>query len=390
MSRAVSTKRDVRIVIIGGGVVGTSVLYWLTQLGCNDALLLERTELTAGSTWHAAGNVTTYHGAYDVSRLQAASLDLYQSLDEETAGAVGLHRLGCLFLAHCDSQLDEYRMQLGRSRLLGYDYELLSSSEAGALHPLMEPGGMVGALYDPGYGHIDPAGLTNALATAARAAGAEVMRHSPVTGLSPRPDGTWDVETPNQTYHAHSVVNAAGFWAREVAAMAGVRLPVIAIEHQYIVTDDIAEVSALERTFPAMRGGDASYYMRREGQGFLVGAWESSPRTWGLDGVPENFGAELLTPDVERIETELLAAGTRIPVVAEAGIKRVINGPIAFGPDAKPHLGPHRGVRNFFAAAGLSGGIAQAGGAGRCLAELIVQGSSSIDLTTLDADRFGA
>ena len=301
-----------------------------------------------------------------------------------------MQRLGCLFLAHHEGQLDEYRTQLGRSRLLGYNYELLSPSEACALHPLMEPGGVVGALYDPGYGHVDPAGLTNALANAARAAGAGVMRHTPVTGLSPRPDGTWDVETPNQTYHAHSVVNAAGFWAREVAAMAGVRLPVIGIEHQYIVTDDIAEVSALETTFPAMRGGDASYYMRREGQGFLVGAWESSPRTWGMDGVPENFGAELLPPNVERIESELLAAGTRIPVVAEAGIKRIINGPIAFGPDAKPHLGPHRGVRNFYAAAGLSGGIAQAGGAGRCLAELIVQGSSSIDLTTLDADRFGA
>ena len=156
-----------------------------------------------------------------------------------------------------------------------------------------------------------------------------------------------------------------------------------------MVTDEIAQVRALEETFPAVRGGDASFYMRREGQGFLIGAWESEPRTWGVEGVPESFGAELLTPDLERIETELLAAGARIPVVAEAGIKRVINGPIAFGPDAKPHLGPHRGVGNFYCAAGLTGGIAQAGGAGRCLAELIVHGVSSVDLTTLDADRFG-
>ena len=161
MSGVESTNQDVRVVIIGGGVVGTSVLYWLTKLGCNDVVLLERSELTAGSTWQAAGNVTTLHGAYDVSRIQAYSMALYKSLDEETAGAVGLHRLGCLFLAHHEDQMDEYRMQLGRSRLLGYDYELVSPREACELHPFMQPGGIVGALYDPGYGHVDPSGLTN-------------------------------------------------------------------------------------------------------------------------------------------------------------------------------------------------------------------------------------
>ena len=389
MCAARSAKQDVGVVIIGGGVVGTSVLYWLTQLGRNDVVLLERSELTAGSTWHAAGNVTTFHGAYDVSRIQDYSLSLYKRLDEETAGAVGFHRPGGLFLAHHEGQLDEYRMQLGRSRLLGFDYELLSPSEACELHPLMESRGIVGALYDPGYGHVDPSGLTNVLANAARSAGAEVKRHTPVDALSQRPDGSWDVKTAKQSFHAQIVVNAAGFWAAEVAAMAGVSLPVIGVEHQYVVTDAIPEVAVLDSPFPAVRGGDASFYMRREGEGFLIGAWESDARAWGVEGIPENFGAELLTPDIERIETELLAAGERIPVVADAGIKQVINGPIAFGPDAKPHLGLHRGADNFYAAAGLTGGIAQAGGAGRCLAELIVQGVSSVDLTTLDPDRFG-
>lgn len=390
MSSGASSKLDARVVVIGGGVVGTSVLYWLTRLGCTDAVLLERTELTAGSTWHAAGNVTTFHSAYDVARLQAYSMDLYAELDRTTKGAVGFRRLGSLFLAHHEGQMDEYRMQLGRSRLLGFDYQLLSPAEASELHPLIDTRGLVGAMHDPGYGNVDPSGLTNAMAGEAQSAGAAVMRNTPVTGLSQRRDGSWDVQAPEKSFHAESVVNAAGFRAAAVAAMADVHLPIISMEHQYIVTDVVPELAALSKPPPALRGGDASYYMRPEGKGLLVGAWETDAQPWGVDGVAESFGAELLPPVLDRIESELRAAGERVPALAEAGIKQIINGPIAFGPDAKPHLGEHRGARNFYAAAGCTGGIAQAGGVGRCLAELIVEGTSSVDLTTLDADRFGA
>jgi dimethylglycine dehydrogenase len=383
------TTQSVRVAVIGGGIVGASILYWLTRLGWTDVLLLERRELTHGSTWHAAGNVTTFHGLYNLTRIQKYSMETYRALDRATGGGVGMKRIGSLFLAHHQGQMDEYRMQMGRSKLLDLGYELVTPEEACALHPFMAGEGLVGALYDADYGPIDPTGATNALAAAAKKAGATILRRTAVTGLEQRPDGTWWVTTEAGRLHAGIVVNAAGFWAAEVAAMAGLHQPVIAVEHQYLVTESIPAIAARKEPFPAIRGGDASFYMRREGNGLLVGAWEADNRVWGIDGVPKGFGAELFQPDLDRIEKEILAASVRVPLLAEAGIKRIVNGPFAFGPDAKPHLGPVRGARNFFSAVGFTAGIAQGGGAGRVLAEWIVEGRPSVDLTALDADRFG-
>ncbi len=387
-SRGPSTQ-SARVAVIGGGIVGASLLYWLTRLGWTDVVLLERAELTHGSTWHAAGNVTTFHGLYNLTRIQKYSMETYREVDKATGGGVGMKRIGSLFLAHHQGQMDEYRMQMGRSRLLDLGYALVTPKEACALHPFMSGEGLVGALYDADYGPIDPTGATNALAAAAKEAGATILRRTAVTGLEQRADGSWTVITEAGRLHAGLVVNAAGFWAAEVAAMAGLHQPIIAVEHQYLVTEAIPEIAARKEPFPAIRGGDASFYMRREGNGLLCGAWEAGNRVWGVEGVPKGFGAELFQPDLERIEHEILKASERVPLLATAGIKRIVNGPFAFGPDAKPHLGPVRGARNFFSAAGFTAGIAQGGGAGRVLAEWIVEGRPSVDLTALDADRFG-
>ena len=383
-----NTTQSARVAVIGGGIVGASVLYWLTKLGWTDVVLIEKSELTNGSTWHAAGNVTTFHGLYDLSRIQKYAMETYRTLDAETGGGVGMKRIGSLFLAHHQGQMDEYRAQMGRSRMLDLGYRLVTPEEACSLHPFMSGEGLVGALYDADYGPIDPTGATNALAAAAKNEGATILRRTEVTALDQQSDGSWIVTTTEGTLHAGIVVNAAGFWAQEVAALAGLYQPIIAVEHQYLVTEAIPAIAARKEPFPAIRGGDASFYMRREGNGLLCGAWENDCHVWGVAGVPKGFGAELFAPDFDRIENEIVAAARRVPLLGEAGIKQIVNGPFAFGPDAKPHLGPVRGAKNFFSATGFTAGIAQGGGAGRVLAEWIIEGRPSVDLTSLDPDRF--
>ena len=374
------------VVVIGGGMVGCSVLYHLA--GRADALLLEKADLTAGATWHAAGNVHSQNAIPNLCELQAYSLDLYSRLEKETGRPVGAHRCGGFFLAQTDARMDEFRHLSARFRGMGLKCELASVADVRRAHPLVETKGLKGAMTDPDEGHVDPYSVATALAAAARAKGARVFRGTPAAGIS-REKGRWRVQTPKGGILADAVVNCAGYWADQVARMAGLRLPVVCMEHQYLVTEAIAEVAAASGELPLIRDTDAGFYMRQEGAGLLAGTWEKDCRQWAPDGAPEGFANELLPPDLERMEPELTLLFGRVPALAAAGIKRVVNGPIAFAPDGRPLAGPLPGAPGFFMGAGFLSGIAQGGGVGWALAEWILDGEPPLDLSSIDAARFG-
>lgn len=374
------------VVVIGGGIVGCSVLYHLA--GRADALLLEKAELTAGATWHAAGNVHSQNAVPNLCELQAYSLDLYSRLEAETGRPVGAHRCGGFFLAQTDRRMDEFRHLSTRFRGMGINCEIASPADVKRAHPLVEIKGLKGAMTDPDEGHVDPYSVSTALAAAARAKGARIFRATPAVGLSREKNG-WRVKTPQGDILADIAVNCAGYWADQVARMAGLRLPVVCMEHQYLVTESIPEVADADGELPLIRDTDAGFYMRREGAGLLAGTWEKDCRQWAPNGPPTRFANELLPPDLERMEPELTRLFQRVPAFAAAGIKRVVNGPIAFSPDGRPLIGPLPGAPGFFIGAGFLSGIAQGGGVGRALAEWILEGEPPIDLSSADAARFG-
>lgn len=378
-----------RVVVIGGGIVGCSILYHLTRSGWNDVALVERAELTAGSTWHAAANTHTLNGNAMMARLQHETLKLYETLEADTGSPIGLHRVGGVFLASTRDRLHEFRGYCDRAKVIGFDLRMVTVEEIKAFNPLLDTTGLVGGMYDPLDGHVDPNGVTHAFANGARRLGARVFRHSPVVELRPLKDGGWRVVTPERTIRCEYVVNAAGFHANEIAAMTGHRLPIVAMEHQYLVTETMPAVAALNRELPLTREPDASYYLRQEGQGLLIGVYEKDARPWAVDGVPPDFGQELLPADIDRLEGNLAHLMVRVPAFAEAGIKRVVNGPITFTPDARPLVGPLPGHPTLFVAAGFLAGFSMAGGFGRAIAEWIVEGEPPIDLFDADVTRFG-
>ncbi len=378
-----------QVAVIGGGIVGCSILYHLTRLGQRDVVLLERSELTSGSTWHAAANMHVMHGVPNIARLQAYSAELYRGLEAETGQSCGIHNPGGLYLASSRERLDEYKTQRARARYLGLEFEFLTMDEVKRLNPLVKTDGLHGAMFDTSDSHVDPAGVPAALAKGARANGAEIYRHTAVIELKPQPDGSWLVVTAQGTIKADKVINAAGLWAREVGALAGAYLPLQPMEHQYLVTDRIPEVAALAKEIPLTRDYDAEYYLRQEGQGLLLGAYERDGRPWAIDGTPLDFGQELLAPDIDRISANYAAATEQIPCLAEAGIKRVVNGPMVFSPDGLPLLGPMPGLRNYWVAAGVMAGFSQGGGIGMALAHWIAEGEPPMDLFALDVARFG-
>jgi len=382
-------RSHVQVAVIGGGIVGCSILYHLTRLGWRDVVLLERSELTSGSTWHAAANMHMLHGVPNVARLQRYSAELYRRLEAETGQSCGIHNPGGLYLASSRARLDEFKTQRARARYLGLEFEFLTMAEVKRLNPLVRTDALHGAMFDPADSHVDPAGVPHALAKGARAAGAEILRQTPVVELAPQDDGGWRVVTPQGTIVAERVVNAAGLWAREVGALAGAYLPLQPMEHQYLVTDRIPELAALGREIPLTRDYDAEYYLRQEGQGLLLGAYERDGRPWAVDGTPADFGQELLPPDIERIAANYAAAAEQIPCLAEAGIKRVVNGPMVFSPDGLPLLGPMPGLRNYWVAVGVMAGFSQGGGIGMALAEWMAEGEPPMDLFALDVARFG-
>ncbi|MBF9043810.1 FAD-dependent oxidoreductase [Rhodobacterales bacterium HKCCE4037] len=376
-------------VIIGGGVVGCSILYHLAKAGWTEVVLLERDELTSGSTWHAAANIHGLHDSTNISRLQHYTMTLYKELEEETGQSCGVFQPGSLYLAQTEEREHQLRLQEAKARRYGMNFHEVSRDEAERLHPLVDYDGIRCIMYEPDGGNVDPSGVTNAYALGARQRGAEIIRFCPVTATEQQPDGTWIVRTEKGDIRTPWVVNAAGLWAREVAAMAGVSLPLIPTEHQYFVTETIAEIAAMDRRLPSVADRDGEYYLRQEGQGLLVGAYEKDMRFWAEDGTPQGFGHELFADDLERIEPNMMRAIDRVPVVGEAGIKRVINGPMIWSPDSSALFGPVPELTGYFCCCGIIPGFSQSGGLGRLAAEWMVEGEPSLDLFGWDLARYG-
>ncbi|MCP3686876.1 MAG: FAD-dependent oxidoreductase [Gammaproteobacteria bacterium] len=383
-------KTHAQAVVIGGGLVGCSILYHLAKLGWTDVVLLERDELTSGSTWHAAAGIHGLHDNNNISRLQYYTMQLYEELERETGQGCGIFQPGALYLAQSKDREHQLRMQAAKARYFQVDFHELSRDEAERMHPLANFDDIRCIMYEPDGGNVDPSGVTHAYAKGARNLGAEVERFTPVLATTQRPDGSWDVETDKGSIHADVVINAAGLWAREVAAMAGFELPLIPMEHQYFVTETIPEIDALDKRLPLIADRDGEYYMRQEGQGLLVGAYEKDGKYWAEQGTPMDFGHELLDEDLERIEDNLLRAFERVPVLTEAGVKRVINGPMIWSPDSSALIGPVPELENYYCCTGIIPGFSQSGGLGLTLAQWVIQGEPEKDLFPWDLARFGA
>lgn len=382
-------KSQARVVVIGGGVVGCSVLYHLTKLGWRDAVLIERSELTAGSTWHAAGGMHTLNGDANVAALQAYTIKLYREIERESGMSCGIHQTGCLYLAVSEQQVEFFRSERTKARHLGMALDFISLEEARGLNPLIETSDYRAAMFDPHDGHVDPSGVTQAYAQAARQAGAEVYRHTPVTGITRRDSGEWEVETMQGAIRAEYIVNAAGLWAREVGRLIGRELPIVPMEHQYIVTNDIPELATLGREIPAAVDFDGAAYLRQERHGLVLGTYEQDCRHWAVNGTPSDFGMELLPPDIDRIAEPLAVVMERMPALARAGIKRIVNGGMVFAPDGNPIIGPLPGYPTAFVAAGCMAGFSQGGGVGLAVARWIVEGEPGMDVFAMDVARFG-
>ncbi len=387
-------KSSARVVVIGGGVVGASVLYHLTKAGWTDVVLVERKQLTAGSTWHAAGGMHTLNGDPNVARLQQYTVNLYKEIEKESGQNCGIHLPGGLMLADTPERLDFLRMAQARGRYLGMHMEMLSMKEAKALNPLLEEKYFVGALYDEDEGSVDPYGVTHAYAICAKKLGAEVYTDTWVTGLSHRPDGTWDVITDqDHTIHAEHVVNAGGLWAREVGRMCGIELPVLAMEHHYLMTEPMDEVieynKTMGRELPHIIDFAGEIYARQEGQSILLGTYEQENRPWAAKETPWDFVFQLLPHDLERIAPELERGFAHFPAVGRAGIKKFVNGPFTFSPDGNPLVGPIRGMRGMWSACGVMAGLSQGGGVGLSLANWMVNGDPGADIWGMDVARYG-
>ena len=378
-----------RVVVIGGGVVGCSVLYHLAKMGWTDVLLIERSELTSGSSWHAAGVIHTINSDPNIARLQDYTIKLYQEIETLSEHSCGIHRPGGIYLAATPERLDYLKQERAKARYMGLDTEFISLDEAKKLNPLIDPKKYLGALFEPVDGHVDPAGVTHAYAKAARKLGAKVTLRTPVIATRPRPDGTWDVVTEAGIIHAERVVNAAGLWAREVGHLAGIDLPVQPMEHHYLITETIPEVRDFGKEVAVTVDYEGNAYTRQEHQGILLGTYEPHCVPWSVAGTPADFGHELLPPDLERVGDRLQLAFERMPALGRAGIKNVVNGPFTFGPDGNPLIGPVPGLRNYWVAVGVMAGFCQGGGVGRCLAEWIVEGEPGIDVWGMDVARFG-
>jgi dimethylglycine dehydrogenase len=382
-------KTHVQVAVIGGGVVGCSVLYHLTKFGWNDVVLIERSELTAGSTWHAAGGFHTLNADTNMAALQGYTIRLYKELEEISGQSCGLHHVGGLTIAGTPERLDFLKAARAMHRHMGLDTEILGLDEIRKLCPVIDTDGILGALYDPLDGHLDPAGTTHAYAKAARMQGAEIYQHNKVEELVPHPDGSWDVVTEQGTVRAEHVVNAGGLWAREVGAMAGVWLPLQAMEHQYLISADIPEVYERETELPHVMDPGGGTYFRQEGRGLVIGIYEQDCDPWNVERTPWDFGLELLPDNLDRIADSLEAAYRRYPCLETAGIKKVINGPFTFAPDGNPLVGPVPGLKNYWSACAVMAGFSQGGGVGLTLAEWMVEGEPSRDVFAMDVARFG-
>src|SRR6267154_3281495 len=381
-------KSETRVAVIGGGVVGASVLYHLTKAGWKDVLLIERAELTSGSTWHAAGGMHTVNGDPNVAKLQQYTIELYKEIERISGQSCGVHITGGIMLAGTRERLDWLKMAKARGRYLGMDLEIISVDEAAKLFPLLEKKHFTGAMYDPIEGHVDPYGVTHAYAKSAQIGGAEIVRHTRVTDLKPRPDGSWDVITDHGNVQAEHVVNAAGLWAREVGRMVGIELPILAMEHQYLITGDMPELAGRKEQLHAI-DFEGEIYIRQERGGMLMGTYERAGVPWSEVTTPWDFGQDLLPNDLERIAPSLEVGFAHFPALGGAGIRKVVNGPFTFAPDGNPLVGPIRGLKNFWVACGVMAGFSQGGGVGLALSRWMVDGDPGADVWGMDVARYG-
>lgn len=382
-------RSEARAVVIGGGVIGCSILYHLAKLGWSDVVLLERDELTSGSTWHAAANIHGLHDSTNISRIQHYTMSLYKELEAETGQSCGVFQPGSLYLAQTEAREHQLRLQAAKAKLYGMNFYEISIEEARALNPLVNFDGIRCVMYEPEGGNVDPSGVTNAYAVGARQRGAEIHRFTPVTATEQQEDGTWVVRTPKGDIRTQWVVNAAGLWGREVAALAGIELPLQPTEHQYFVTETMTDIDAMDRRLPSVSDRDGEYYLRQEGKGLLVGAYEKGMKFWAEEGTPLDFAHDLFPDDLERIEDNLMNAITRVPALGEAGIKRGINGPMIWSPDGNVLMGPVPELEGYFCCNGIIPGFSQSGGMGLMAAQWIIEGETQYDMFAWDLARFG-
>ncbi|MEZ5777162.1 MAG: FAD-dependent oxidoreductase [Paracoccaceae bacterium] len=384
-------KSHYRAVVIGGGIVGTSVLYHLAKLGWSDVALIERRELTAGSTWHAAGGFHAVNADPNIAALQTYTIGLYNELQAETTQSLGMKVRGAITYASTPERWEWLQGALSGFRTIGLtDPCLIGPDEIRDLCPIVDTTGVLGGLWDPNDGYMDPYGTTHAFAEAARKRGAEVILRNAVLELHANPDGGWTVVTEKGTCTAEHVINAAGLWARRVGRMVGVDLPVMPMQHHYLVTDRIEELAALDDEIPTVVDLEGFTYARQEGKGLLLGVYETDPRHWSPEGAPWDYGMDLIPEDVDRIAPELSMGFQRYPVLQNVGIKRWVNGAFTFTPDGNPLVGPVPGLRNFWCACGVMAGFSQGGGVGLALAEWIVSGEPQADIFGMDVARYGA
>ena len=383
-------KSHARAVVIGGGVVGASVLYHLARIGWTDVLLLEKGELTSGSTWHAAGGMHTFNGEANISRLQKYTIDLYREIEALSGQSCGLHPNGGLMLAATPGELDSLKLICSRARYLGMETEMISLEEARNLNPLIDASHFIGALWRADGGHCDPSGTTHAYVKAARQLGASVERFTRVLSLGQRRDGTWDVVTDKGTVHAEHVVNCAGLWAREVGHMLGIELPVLAMEHHYLLTEDIPELQGLDREIVNTTDYAGEIYLRQERGGVLIGTYEPHGIVWSPVRTPDDFSMQLLPEDFERLAPYFEIGFKHFPALGRVGIRKAVNGPFTFAPDGNPLVGPVRGVSNFWVACAVMAGFSQGGGIGLVLSRWMAEGDPGQDIISMDVARFGA
>ncbi|MER8638377.1 FAD-dependent oxidoreductase [Mesorhizobium sp. M1365] len=386
-------KSHAKAVVIGGGVVGCSVLYHLAKSGWTDIMLIERSELTSGSSWHAAGGFHTLNGDPNVAKLQAYTVQLYKEIEEISGQSCSLHLTGGVMMADTPERMDFLRLAHAKGRYLGMDTELITPSEAKAMFPLMDETNFVGAMWDPVEGHLDPSGTTHAYAKAARKLGAEIVLRNRVVELTQEVDGTWNVVTEQGTVKAEHVVNCGGLWAREIGRMVGVELPVLAMEHMYLLTEPMPEVEEFNKSTGREMIGVLDFkgeiYTRQERNGILLGTYEKACKPWSPVSTPWDFGHELLQPDIDRIAPSLEIGFKHFPGIEKAGIKQIINGPFTFALDGNPLVGPVQGLTNFWCACAVMAGFSQGGGVGLALSNWMVHGDPGFDVWGMDVARFG-
>ncbi len=383
-------KSTARVVIIGGGVAGTSALYHLAERGWTDCMLLEMDELTSGSTWHAAGNIPTFSGSRNIIKMQHYSTELYAKLCKDPEYPINYHQTGSIRLAQNKQRMEEFEHVTAMANAMGLGYEIIDNKEMKARNPFLEDHDVLGALWDPHDGDIDPSQLTQAFATHARKAGATIHRFTKVTGVSRTDAGEWKVQTDKGDVLCEYVINAGGYRGAEVTELGGKFLPMVSLEHQYLVTESIPELEAMDGLMPLVRDPDDSYYLRQEKTGLILGPYEkeNAAARWTDGKIPEKFAYELYPDDLERLEWYIEKACERMPILGSVGVQRVINGPIPYSPDGMPYVGPAFGLPNFFHINGFSFGICQGGGAGKSIAEWVIDGKPEWDLWSLDPRRY--